>query len=194
MINSFCATTSYQRIFSFCDDVVSYRHIIKHNIAESWQAFPLLSVISINIKAYILILKSNLLNLIYLLRIISKMNLTEIKKILHILKENENAFVKFFTQTSLHIQLLSIFSLNFKEKKKDNFEKILTKINKRLGSRSTLLKTLKDGVELGFIKREACTVDRRIVHYSLEAEKLKELEDYWTEANEKLLQQERQLR
>lgn len=193
MINYFCATPPYQKIFSFCDDVVPYRHIIKHNIAESCQAFPLLHFITKNLVQNV-ILKLNLLKLVYILRINIKMTLEEIKKLLYVLKENDNPFVKFFTQTSLHLQLLSIIYLNHVQGTKDNFEKILTKINKRLGSRSTLLKCLKDGVELGFIKREESTTDRRIVHYSLFEERLKELDDYWREANEELLQQERKLR
>ena len=187
-------TMALQRIFYYCNHVVTDRHIIKHNIAESFLAFPLYKIFSFNLKVYNMILKLVLLKLVYLIRIISKMTLKEIKKILHILKENDNALVKFFTQTSLHIQLLSIFSLNFSQGRKDNFEKILTKINKRLGSRSTLLKTLKDGVELDFIKREECTKDRRIVHYSIGEDRLKELENYWKEANAELLQQERKLR
>ena len=187
-------TMSLQRKLYYCNYVVTDRHIIKHNIAESFFAFPLLEFITNKFYVYNLILKLVLLKLVYLLRIISKMNLEELKKILHILKENDNALVKFFTQTSLHLQLLSIFSLNFSQGRKDNFEKILTKINKRLGSRSTLLKTLKDGVELGFIKREECTKDRRIVHYSIPEDRLKELDNYWRESNAELLQQERKLR
>lgn len=187
-------TMPLQRKLYYCNHGVTDRHIIKHNIAESFFAFPLLEVISIKNLVYLMILKLKLLIIVYLLRIIIKMNYEEIIKISHILKENDNPFVKFFTQTSLHIQLLSIFSLNFREKRKDNFEKILTKINKRLGSRSTLLKTLKDGVELGFITREECKKDRRIVNYSLNQDQMNEMKKYWEITNAELLQQERKLR
>ena len=192
-MNKVSVMTWYQKMILFCNDGFTDRHIIKHNIAESCQAFPLFHFTTKNLVQNI-ILKLNLFKIVLLLRIIFKMTLEEIKKLLYVLKENDNPFVKFFTQTSLHLQLLSIFYLNHVQDNKDNFEKILTKINKRLGSRSTLLKCLKDGVELGFIKREECTTDRRIVHYSLFKEKLKEFDDYWRDANEKLLQQERKLR
>jgi len=186
-------TMPLQRKLYYCNYGVTDRHIIKHNIAESFLAFPLLKI-NYKYLVYFVILKLKLLIIVYLLRIIIKMNLEEIRKISHILKENDNPFVKFFTQTSLHIQLLSIFSLNFRERRKDNFERILTKINKRLGSRSTLLKTLKDGVELGFITREECKKDRRIVNYSLSQDQMNEMKKYWEVTNAELLQQERKLR
>ena len=142
-------TMPLQRKLYYCHHGVTDRHIIKHNIAESFLALPLLKIITKK-SAHNVFLKLNLFKIVLLLRIIFKMTLEEIKKLLYVLKENDNPFVKFFTQTSLHLQLLSIFYLNHVQGNKDNFEKILTKINKRLGSRSTLLKCLKDGVELGF--------------------------------------------
>lgn len=100
---------------------------------------------------------------------------------------------KFYSKTSLHTVICNYLASKTITGKKASFEEIVNYVNKRLGSRSTILNCLKEGCECEVFVKSGCDSDRRLRNYEIQEKSLDYLVKNRNELYEKLLQQEGKL-
>ena len=122
-----------------------------------------------------------------------KERIAEIMLQIDVINRATTPFAKFLSKSALHLLICNIFFINHFMGIKDNFEKIMKKVCPRVGSRSTILNCLKEGVESEIFIKHEDNEDRRIRYYSIKPELVENMMKRRGDIYEELLQQERKL-
>jgi len=104
--------------------------------------------------------------------------------------EDPHPYSQFYSKSTLHVVICNYLSKQYLDNDSSSFEEIVKFVNKRLGSRSTILNCLKEGVDREIFTKSGDANDRRLRKYSMVEDAFLYFNDYVNELNEKLLQQE----
>ncbi len=127
------------------------------------------STIKYSNYVHIFSVELNLKKISSLTIIVSVMNWLE-RRIKRLLTEREDKFQEYFLRTRLNILLCIEIASRQAGKDLITFEELCEVIPKYIGSRSSVLSSLREGVDRGFFTKDRSEEDKRLRIYSLDEE------------------------